>query len=370
MDERAQKRSWRDRLTSAMARRLKAWAKAVLSEPSEAKPASSPPTGWIKDVQGLKSGPPADWVEFVQRNARNGPARMANRASAPRPAASAELPQPSPSAKREVRTEEMAPTVVPQPPGREITEGAPALPGTPALPKGPSLMDEIQAVPRAEQRVETSGASAFETPRAAAPRAAPVPTFEEIMMERPMDRPMHRFASREASSPVPSRREVPEQVPGPEQQVHPPASRADPHGPSEPERTRADGPLVARILAPFTSRPQHSRGRSAEAAAPRELIPAAYPWSEEPAVERQIAPGQEPQEDLSTLIERSWPDLLEKEDRQLAQWPSETPARPEIRWTGPWPDLPDVLPAESAETEALLRQWERLTRLDREQRGE
>jgi hypothetical protein len=68
-------------------------------------------------------------------------------------------------------------------------------------------------------------------------------------------------------------------------------------------------------------------------------------------VELQRAPEQEHQEDLSTLIERSWPDLLEKEERQLAQ-------------------CPDVLPAESAETEALLRQWERLTRLDREQRGE
>jgi len=172
-----------------------------------------------------------------------------------------------------------------------------------------------------------------------------------------MDRPMNRS-------------EEPEQVPNPGQPVHPPASRADEHLPSEPERTRADGPVVARILAPLTPRPQHSGVRSAEAAAPRERNLAAYPWSEEPAVERQGAPEQEPQEDLSTLIERSWPDLLEKEERQLALWPGETPARPEIRWTGPWPDLPDVLPAESAETEALLRQWERLTRLDREQRGE
>jgi hypothetical protein len=87
-------------------------------------------------------------------------------------------------------------------------------------------------------------------------------------------------------------------------------------------------------------------------------------------VERQNTQEQEPQEDLSTLIERSWPDLLEQEEQRLAQRASEAPARPEIRWTGPWPDLPDVLPAEPAEAEALLRQWERLTRLDREQRGE
>jgi hypothetical protein len=161
---------------------------------------------------------------------------------------------------------------------------------------------------------------------------------------------MNRFESREASSPVPPRREVSEQVPNPGQQVHSLTSRADAHDPFRPERT--------------------TEALSAAVAEPRERIPAAYPWGEEPAVERQLAPEQEPQEDLSTLIERSWPDLLEKEERQLAQRPSEAPARAEIRWTGPWPDLPEVLPAESAETEALLRQWERLTRLDREQRGE
>lgn len=353
MDERAQRRRWRDRLMRAVARRLKAWAEAVFTEPSGARPASSPPTGWLKDMQRLKSGPPADWVEFVQRNARNGPARMANRVSAPRPAASAEPPPPqlSPLAPRRVR-------------------GEAALPGTPAPPKGPSFMGEIPAVPRAEQRVETSGASAIETPRAVVPRRAPAPTFQEFRVERPMERPMHLFEPREAASPVPTRREVPEQVPSPGQQVHPPASRADAHGPSAPERTRADGSLVARILAPFTSRPQHTEARSAAAAVPRERSPVAYPWGEEPAVERLIAPEQEPQEDLPTLIERSWPDLLEKEERQVTRPPRETPARPEILWTGPWPDLPEVLPAESAEAEALLRQWERLTRLDREQRGE
>jgi hypothetical protein len=368
VDERAQKRSWRDRLTRAMTHRLKAWAQAVFSEPSgagaalktevppqeEASP-SSPPTGWLKDMQGLKSGPPADWVQFVRRNARNGPARMANRISVPQPAPSAEPPPPqlSPLATRGVRAEEMA-----------------ALPGTPAPPKGTSFMGEIPAVPRAEQRIETSGASAIETPRAVAPRAVPAPKFQELHMERPMDRPMNRFEPPEVSSPVPPRREVPEQASRPGQQVHPLASRADAHDPSQPERARDDGSLVARLLAPFTPRPQHSEDRFAAVAVPHERIPAAYPWGEEPTVERQHAPEQEPQEDLSTLIERSWPDLLEKEERQQAQRPSEALARPEIRWTGPWPDLPEVLPAESAETEALLRQWERLTRLDREQRGE
>jgi len=380
VDERAQ-RHWGGRLAHAMARRLKAWAKAVFwgasgagpvvkreAPPQEEASPSIPPAGWLKDVQGLSSGAPADWVEFVQRNARTGPARMPSRVSPPRPAAAAEPParQLTPPAPGEIRTEAMAHTPVQPPPRHESTEGAPALPGTPALPKGPFFMGEIPAAPHAEQRAVTSRAPAIETLRAFAPRAAPAPTFQELWV----DRPMPHFEPREAASPVPPRREVPEQVPSSGQQVHPPASRADAHGPSEPGRRRAYSPLESRILAPITSRSQRSEDRSAAAAEPRAYSPAAYPWSEEPAVEHQRAPEQESQEDLSTLIERSWPDLTEKEERQLAQQPTEVPARPEIRWTGPWPDLPEVLPAESAEADALLRQWERLTRLDREQRGE
>jgi hypothetical protein len=88
-------------------------------------------------------------------------------------------------------------------------------------------------------------------------------------------------------------------------------------------------------------------------------------------VERQTASEQEPQEDLATLIERSWPDLAEKKEAQRQVQPlSVAPERPEIRWSGPWPELPEPSPAESAEAGAVLRQWERLSQLDREQRGE
>jgi hypothetical protein len=87
-------------------------------------------------------------------------------------------------------------------------------------------------------------------------------------------------------------------------------------------------------------------------------------------VERRADSGQEPQEDLAALIERSWPDLAEKEEQQPAQPPATPPERPGIRWSAPWPELPEALPADPAEAGALLRQWERLSRLDREQRGE
>ena len=35
-----------------------------------------------------------------------------------------------------------------------------------------------------------------------------------------------------------------------------------------------------------------------------------------------------------------------------------------------WPELPEVPPVEPADTSEALREWERLARLEREQRGE
>ncbi len=185
-----------------------------------------------------------------------------------------------------------------------------------------------------------------------------------------MKRPVPRFEPAEAPPTASPRSEVPKQELRPGPQIHPLAARADANGPSEPERPRDDGSMVARILAPVPSHSRYSEARFGAAPAPREWPPAIYPWNEEPTVERKVASEQEPSEELSTLIERSWPDLTEKEEQPPAQPPSEGPERPEIRWSGPWPDLPEASPAESEEAGALLRQWERLSRLDREQRGE
>jgi hypothetical protein len=212
-----------------MARKLKAWAEALLAEPSGTGPAlrievprqeeTSPPgtpAGWLKDVEGLKAGPPADWVEFVRRNARSAPVRMANRVSAPR-SEPAEPPAPRPAlpAAREVRTAEVAPTVVPQPPRRESTEGTSFIPGTPISPKG--WLSEPQAGSRSRQRAGTSRPPVFETPGVSARRVGLAPVFQELPVEHPRARPMPRFEPREASPTVPSRREVLGQLlrPGP-----------------------------------------------------------------------------------------------------------------------------------------------------------
>lgn len=276
--------------------------------------------GWVREVQGLKSGPPADWAEFVRRNARNVPARIASPGSAPRPApAEPPAPQPSRAAAHEVRPEEVAPM-----------------------------------------------------PKASVLRVVRAPEFQELRVERPVERAMPRFEHREASPIVSPRNEVPEQVPRPGLQVHPPASRAETYGSAVPERTGDHAQMMARVLATTTSSPGQPGEHFTAAAGSRVQPPLNYPWSEESAAGRRTAPEQGPQEDLATLIERSWPDLAEKEEQALAQPPGPAPERPEIRWSGPWPDLPEeASPPESVEEAgALLRQWERLSRLDREQRGE
>jgi len=96
----------------------------------------------------------------------------------------------------------------------------------------------------------------------------------------------------------------------------------------------------------------------------------AYPWGEEPRGEHRGAPAQEPQEDLQALITRSWPALAEAAEPKRVTPPGADPEPFEAHRSGPWPELPEPPPAESPEAVALLRQWERLSRLDREQRGE
>jgi len=96
----------------------------------------------------------------------------------------------------------------------------------------------------------------------------------------------------------------------------------------------------------------------------------AYPWGEEPAKEPRRVSPQELPEDLDALITRAWPPLVNEAEAKRASSHRLDSEPPEARRAGPWPELPEPPPAESAEALAALRQWERLSRLDREQRGE
>lgn len=348
MDERTLRR-WRDRLRRALARRLKAWAEAALaassgSEPAprlqvpppEGAPPPGPPAGWLKQLQGVRVGPPTDWVAFVRRHAGHTAARLVNRRSAPRRAL-AESPADASGrlAACEARTQQGASVLAPPPPWREGSTRPSTALEEPALPKGSPARGKGPLDSRQEQRSGMHPASALETPGAFAPRAVPAPVFQELQEVSPMVRPLLRAEPRAGS-------QVPLYVP-----------RAAAPRPASSERAGS-----AELNAHLPRR-----------AEPREWTPTAFPWSEEPAEERPRAPEPPPQEDLSTLLERTWPGLEEDEELPLAS-PAGDAERPEIHWVGPWPELPEASPVEPAEALALLRQWERLSRLEREQRGE
>jgi hypothetical protein len=379
VDERSERR-WRSSLARTLARRVKAWADAVLSKPAESLPApqeeetppnAGPPTGWLKEAQGLRAGPPADWMEFVRRHGASGPRRMANGAVAPR-AASPEPPvlHPSPSTQRAARMGEGAPAPVPLPPTRERSEGTREASWASSPPQGSPSVSELPPPPRVARQAEAPGAPALEQPGTSTPLVAPAPVFQPPRAEHLVDRPVPRPQPREDSSAVPPRSEGPAPVLRPASEPRPPAPRFEPRAPAEPEGTRASVPLEERTLTPTPPRLWRSENRLTASAEPHERPAVAYPWGEEPGTERRAAPAQEPQEDLQALITRSWPALAEAAEPKRATPPRADPEPFEAHRSGPWPELPEPPPAESPEAVALLRQWERLSRLDREQRGE
>ncbi|MBN1206804.1 MAG: hypothetical protein JXB05_18115 [Myxococcaceae bacterium] len=105
-------------------------------------------------------------------------------------------------------------------------------------------------------------------------------------------------------------------------------------------------------------------------AEPRPPPIASSPWGEEPAAARRIPPESISQEELGALLAHGWPAMVAGPGREARPAASMFPELPEDRQSLPWPELPEPPSTESAEGAALLLQWERLGRLDREQRGE
>jgi len=114
----------------------------------------------------------------------------------------------------------------------------------------------------------------------------------------------------------------------------PPEPRALSAGPLPPPRApRSEPTYLLEALAPLPSRP---------------LVPVANVVAPAPS-SQALAPRSE------EVPSPAWPSLPES-------------SRSQDRW--PWPELPEPPVSESPEGAALLLHWERLLRLDREQRGE
>jgi hypothetical protein len=208
-------------------------------------------------------------------------------------------------------------------------------------------------------------------PAAAREEEAPAPRPEQAVaaLVAPVD-PRERSAAAHPQREEPMQRG--ERAPVPDRGVasFPPRHEAEapalpalaPHGASAPRDGRGRAPLEL-----------HSRRQVARSVAPvmpREALAAAPPWRDEPVAEREAGPGSPLQASLPAPPRLSWPEPVE--GSMPAAWtpPMDSSMPAGSLRGGPWPELPAPPPLEPAEGAALLLQWERLSRLDREQRGE
>lgn len=132
----------------------------------------------------------------------------------------------------------------------------------------------------------------------------------------------------------------------------------------------ASVPAEPPLKAPQTVRMWSPEPRPEVSAQPSRRTELLYPWKEDPPAVPRRPSRQIPLEDLDTLINHSWPPLA-KEAEPLKFSPTPRGSEPfEESRACPWPELPESPPADSTEAQSALRHWERLNRLDREQRGE
>lgn len=371
----------------SVARRVKAWAEAVLSpasessassapepsageeeaprentvrqdaQPSEPTPApreagpvgtpGGPPVHWLRDIQALQMGPPADWVARVRRGAPHLLTRVTRGSIPPLTRAPFRPGEPQlesrlsePRSREPVNTErnQVAPR---EPPSRPVVPSEPLRP---------------------EQSREPAQAEMFE-PRAIV-RPALVPS--EIEPERPG---VHSgLQPREMPVAAAPRSGEPAQVAHSRPEFIQPPPRAEVTGTAEPRLPETAAPTPLRAPAPEEAGSWHSSSPSTETEAPREPRVVSYPWGTEPVARPSSTLEQGSADDLSPLIPAPWPELPEESEPKPS--PKNSSEAAEARASGPWPQLPETPLTESPEASALLLQWERLSRLDREQRGE
>jgi len=304
----------------AAAPRREVPAAPVPREPAREETADGPPAQWLRDVQALRGGPPADWLKHARRSA----GAPVERPVVPEPSPLPVVEAPSEES-REVEVERAEPSLLPA----EWKESAPRpqpLRGEwPRLPRGPAgreRLEEQPVVPRSEP--PSPPAAAPLEPRA--PLVTRPPHSSELRGEPPPARSVASAEPRvEAAAPA-LRREEPAPTPVSES-VAPSAESL----PSLPARRSAPAQLVE-ALAPLPSRPYAPVGNVM-----------APPASQALASRQEEPPSP------------AWPALPE-------------PSSVQDHW--PWPVLPEPPSTEAADSALLLLYWERLNRLDREQRGE
>ncbi|MCP3141710.1 hypothetical protein [Pyxidicoccus xibeiensis] len=410
---------WRGAWVRAVARTVKAWAEAVLSEeartaavprpeapgptPAAPKDAGNEATGaagssvealeerWLRDVQARQRGAAADWEARVKRRAPHLLEGMTREGRAPpRPRVASPRPGALPFARTAVK--ELHPVMRPEPPQREhdvevrrdarseapVPVGAVGAARAPEPPPAPAPLPTRTGEARPEpgpdavppMRQESSWGLGLELPAAFTSRPSPVAGPARAAPPAPR-----------SENGTPARRSRWDDLPAFADEPSPRELRAVPLLPEE-ERTLTE--LISMLPPVTVPRPRPSVGegngavsRMEDREAPRNRVTFSVdddawagaqshlPWGvREPAASASSPVPVVPvvPVPVAPVTPQGFPSL-EGEARSTGGAPASEPAHP-------WPELPPAPPEENVEVATELRQWERLRRLDREQRGE
>lgn len=333
--------------------------------PSEAPPSpepfaegapSGPPAHWLRDVGALQRGPPADWVERVRKGAPHLLERMGLRyrlGQIPPELAASLVAVERPERESELPPGE-APSEAPSPLPEPLEAGARRAEPRPFAPIESPLQARRELAPAPVQR---------------APRVAPRP-------ERTVGAPVSRALAPPVSEPLPGEAgeasapaRVPPEAPHPE---------APPREPEAPRVTRPRAPAVERAPLPPVERaasmqPPRSpvtRAPEPEPPAPEVAAPArGAVLAPAPPLEAESLAYRAAQASSREPTFRPQPAGRARTEVLRVDVPVPVLAPREARVAPVWPELPEAQGAESVDGSAVLREWERMRRLEREQRG-
>jgi hypothetical protein len=400
---------WRGAWLRAVARGLKAWAEAVLAEEAASAPAvtpvgaprpeshdstpadtrgipsvGAPPESlearWLRDMEARRRIPLADWVARVSRAAPH----LLEELARPGPGAARRTPASARTASKDFRSMARPAPAVDSPEAGDEVSAAAARPEPPSLP---------EAVRRRAPAPPPSPASAAATPVTTHPEPEAAWSGQATSWGLGPEL-FAAFQARSAPTPRPVRAEP-----------HPPPAPPAPTS-HEPHRQEASTSAARRSpwddLPPFASEPS----ARAPTLVPRLVPPLSdaepfastrrvedLPTADVPRVRAfprdgdAVPPREPPRDRVGFAADDDHWDGAQSPLVWRPRQPEFPPSAPPLLLTledeprliegtsgsstpSPWPELPPAPRAERMEGVVELREWERLRRLDREQRGE
>lgn len=336
------------------------------SEPFAEGAPSGPPAHWLRDVGALQRGPPADWVERVRKGAPHLLERMGLRyrpGQIPPEVAAAlvAVERPEPEVAPEEPQAGEAPSEAPSPVPEPMEAGARRSEPRPFAP--------LESPGQARRVLAPAPVQQAPAPVQQAPRVEPGP-------ERPVGAPVSRALAPTPSKPspgeageVPAPARVPPEAPRPEAPARvPEAPRVT--RPRAPAVARAPLPPVERAASVQPPRPPVARAPELEPPAPEVTAPTrGAVLAPAPPLEAESLAYRAAQASSREPTFRPQPAGRVRTEVLRVDVPVPVLSAREARVAPVWPELPEAQGAESVDGSAVLREWERMRRLEREQRG-